>query len=566
MAGIENLCMNCMSGMQGQEVCPVCGRRKDEPQMPGALPFRTVLQNRYAVGRAKKSNGEGVTYIGYDNVLNIPVELHEYFPASLSERAEDGRTVRVLGGSELAFQENRKAFLEYSRAIAHMRELSSILVIYDIFEENNAAYTVSEWNDSITLRYFVERSGGSLGWNAARQLFMPVLSSLSVLHAHSVGHFGISPDTLQIMKDGKMKLGGFSIGAVRQMDTDLPPDLIPGCASVEQYIMGDTLTEATDVYGFAASLFFTLTGTLPPEAPKRRTDARLLIPNAILRSLPPYIISALANALQLSPEKRTPTFERLRAELSAAPAVTAALETSQKFARVPPARPVASPEQPKAKKGVPGVVWVLSSCLTMLVIFVAIGMIWMNRSGADSQMNAAQTAASEMSAETAASQPESDLSDANTVLVPNLVGENYADLASAESAEDSAVREYQVLPSNQPSFSDSVPEGCILSQDPKPGTRMKKGTVIVVVVSKGPAVRTLPKVAGKTLSEASAAVTSAGLVPSQTEENSDTVPEGRVIGYQDVQEGSQMAYGSKVILVVSAGPRAAEPSSAASAR
>ncbi len=566
MAGIENLCMNCMSGMQGQEVCPVCGRRKDEPQMPGALPFRTVLQNRYAVGRAKKSNGEGVTYIGYDNVLNIPVELHEYFPASLSERAEDGRTVRVLGGSELAFQENRKAFLEYSRAIAHMRELSSILVIYDIFEENNAAYTVSEWNDSITLRYFVERSGGSLGWNAARQLFMPVLSSLSVLHAHSVGHFGISPDTLQIMKDGKMKLGGFSIGAVRQMDTDLPPDLIPGCASVEQYIMGDTLTEATDVYGFAASLFFTLTGTLPPEAPKRRTDARLLIPNAILRSLPPYIISALANALQLSPEKRTPTFERLRAELSAAPAVTAALETSQKFARVPPARPAASPEQPKAKKGVPGVVWVLSSCLTMLVIFVAIGMIWMNRSGADSQMNAAQTAASEMSAETAASQPESDLSDANTVLVPNLVGENYADLASAESAEDSAVREYQVLPSNQPSFSDSVPEGCILSQDPKPGTRMKKGTVIVVVVSKGPAVRTLPKVAGKTLSEASAAVTSAGLVPSQTEENSDTVPEGRVIGYQDVQEGSQMAYGSKVILVVSAGPRAAEPSSAASAR
>ncbi len=116
-------------------------------------------------------------------------------------------------------------------------------------------------------------------------------------------HLGISPDTLLIMRDGKMKLGSFSIGAVRQMDTDLPPELIPGCAAVEQYIMGDTLTEATDVYGFAASLFFALTGALPPEAPRRRSDARLLIPNAVMRSLPPYVISALANALQVSPGK-----------------------------------------------------------------------------------------------------------------------------------------------------------------------------------------------------------------------------------------------------------------------
>ncbi len=36
-----------------------------------------------------------------------------------------------------------------------MRELSAIVLIYDIFEENGVAYTVSEWNDSITLRYFV---------------------------------------------------------------------------------------------------------------------------------------------------------------------------------------------------------------------------------------------------------------------------------------------------------------------------------------------------------------------------------------------------------------------------
>ncbi len=87
---------------------------------------------------------------------------------------------------------------------------------------------------------------------------------------------------------------------------------------------------------------------------------------------------------------------------------------------------------------------------------------------------------------------------------------------------------------------------------------MAKGTAIVVIVSKGAAVRTLPKIAGKTLSEASSAVTAAGLVPSKTEEPSDVIPKGRVIDYQDVKAGSQMAYGSKVVLVVSSGPSSFE--------
>ena len=564
MAEFNNLCMNCMSDMQGKDVCPFCGHRRDEPQKEGALLFGTVLQDRYAVGRARKANGEGIVYIGLDCALNIPVEIHEYFPASLAERGADGRTVRALGGSESVFQENLTEFLRYSREIAHMRELSFIVLIYDIFEENGVAYTVSEWNDSITLRYFVERSGGNIGWNAARQLFMPVLSSLSELHAHSVMHFGISPDTLLIMRDGKMKLSGFSIAAVRQVDTDLPPELVPGCAAVEQYIMGDSLTQATDVYGFAASLFFALTGELPPEAPRRRSDARLLIPNAVMRSLPPYVVSALANALQVAPEKRTQSFERLRAELSAVPAVTAAVEVSQKFGPVPGgAEQDAEAEAvKKPKKEVSGFVWVISSCLVMLVIFVALGILWMNHSGAQSQL-AAQASVSETASDADASAPASAAADSSQITVPNLVGQSYADDIAVSSGEDSDP-EYQVLLSSQ-QFSDTVPEGKIISQDPKPGTKMTRGSAIVVVVSQGAAVRSLPKIAGKTLPEASTLVTGAGFVPSSAEDYSPTVAKGKVIGYQDQKEGSQMAYGSKVTIVVSLGaePSSSQPGSAA---
>jgi serine/threonine protein kinase len=559
MTGFDNLCMNCMSDTNGKSECLNCGFSSSEPQMRHALPYRTKLQQRYIVGRARKSNGEGITYIGYDTVLNISIELREFFPQTLCERADNAQSVRVIAGSEVPFRECLSGFLTYARDVAHMRELSAIVQLYDIFEENNTAYTVSEWNESITLRYFVERSGGSLSWNAARQLFMPVLSALSAMHAAGIRHLGISPDTLSIMKDGKMKLGSFCIGAVRRMDTDLPPDMIAGCSAIEQYVMDYVPNEATDVYGFASSLFFALTGTMPQDALKRRTDSRLLIPTSIMRSLPPHVVTAMANALQVSPDKRTPTFERLRAELSAAPTVTANIEETQRINKiVPPYTPEA--EDDGSKKGVPSFVWVILTCVAALLVFTMVGIIWVS----NIDTNGAPALASESSQVNSVQASDAMLvseesSDANQIDTPSLIGQNYEELSTSSVVSEN--QEYQVLLSTNKQFSDTIPEGSIISQSPAPGVKMVRGTAIVVVVSEGAAVRTLPSIAGKTLAEASAAVTSASFVPSKIEEHSDTVPQGTVIGYKDVKEGSQMAYGSKVVIVVSNG---SDPSSSVS--
>nr|WP_319487850.1 PASTA domain-containing protein [uncultured Caproiciproducens sp.] len=559
MTGFDNLCMNCMSDTNGKTECLNCGFSSAEPQMRHALPYRTRLQKRYIVGRAKRSNGEGITYIGYDTVLNIPIELREFFPQTLCERPDNGVDIRVIGGSEIIFDECLAAFLNYSREIAHMRELSAIVQIYDIFEENHTAYTVSEWNESITLRYFVERSGGNLSWNAARQLFMPVLSALSSMHAAGIRHLGISPDTLNIMQDGKMKLGSFCIGVVRRMDTDLPPDLVPGCAAIEQYVMDYVSNESTDVYGFAASLFFALTGTIPQDALKRRTDMRLLIPTSIMRNLPPHVVTAMANALQVSPDKRTPTFERLRAELSAAPTVTAAIEETQRIHKITPEQ-----DEEEGKKGVPNFVWVILTCVAALIVFTVVGIIWISNTGG----GGAETLASETSQIESAVSDTSEVAmdsvestDPNLIAAPNLVGQIFQE--QDDSNTSSGDQDYQVLLSSK-QFSDTIPEGSIISQSPVAGTKMAKGTAIVVIVSEGTAVRTLPPIEGKSLAEASQAVTSAGFTPTKTEEYSSTVEEGMVVGYKDVKEGSQMAYGSQVVIIVSKGPSQSNVSSTGS--
>lgn len=551
MTDNTNLCMNCMGDTQGNQICPNCGWNTQEPQMRYALPYGAMLQGRYIVGRAKRANGEGITYIGRDTVQNTIVEIHEFFPQSFCQRRPDGYSVLASAGNEMLFDESLTAFLGYAREIAHMRDLSAIVCIFDIFEENQTAYTISEWTESITLRYFVERSGGNLSWNAARQLFMPVLSALSTMSAAGLHHFGISPESLKIMQDGKMRLGNFCITPVRRMDTDFPPDIVAGCAAIEQYSAVTELNEATDVYGFAASLFFALTGEMPQDAVYRKNDSRLLIPTELAKTLPPHVVTALANALQVEPERRTKNFERLRAELSAAPTVTSHLEgATGSITKLPPI--------PKKKDdGLPGFIWLLVSCAISLVVMAVAVWIWFQmyppvtsqeeESGISSTVSATPDPSSLVGED---SQSSSSESSQEMIEVPDLQNQNYQELKEKISASEDP--DYTILLSGY-AFSTTIEEGNVISQEPKAGEQMERGSAIVVIVSQGTPTRKLPDIKGLTLAQAAELVTSEGFEPVTEKVYSEEIDAGKVVGYKDYIAGQTLSYGSQIVLLVSDG-------------
>ena len=64
---------------------------------------------------------------------------------------------------------------------------------------------------------------------------MPVLSTLGTLHSAGIIHRGISPTTLIVGKNGKMRITGFSIWQARTARGDLTAQLFPGYAAIEQY-------------------------------------------------------------------------------------------------------------------------------------------------------------------------------------------------------------------------------------------------------------------------------------------------------------------------------------------
>lgn len=102
-------------------------------------------------------------------------------------------------------------------------------------------------------------------------------------------------------------------------------------------------------------------------------------------------------------------------------------------------------------------------------------------------------------------------------------------------------------------FSETVPAGTVVSQDPEPGTTLKPGDPVTVVVSKGREPISVPDFTNKPLAQAKDGLAAAGFTTAEgTPVNSDTVPLGAVVS-QSPQNGT-LYRGDKVTLVASKGP------------
>lgn len=133
------------------------------------------------------------------------------------------------------------------------------------------------------------------------------------------------------------------------------------------------------------------------------------------------------------------------------------------------------------------------------------------------------------------------------VKVPNVVDAKEAD--AEKEIEDAGLivkKEFEA--------SDDVDAGRVISVSPDAGTEVEEGSEVTIVVSTGPETKmvAVPKLVGRQAADAEAALTSAGLVGSVTEQYSDE-PAGQVIS-QSPLEGEQVEEGSTVSYVVSLGP------------
>ncbi len=123
-----------------------------------------------------------------------------------------------------------------------------------------------------------------------------------------------------------------------------------------------------------------------------------------------------------------------------------------------------------------------------------------------------------------------------------------------DAARDSLADEGLEFKVSGAAFSESVPEGRVVSTDPDPGDNVLGGGVVEAVVSKGPERHDVPDLKGMSESEAIEAITDNALTVGTDRSWSESVPEGDVISFSP-KAGTELKRDDVVQLVVSKGPR-----------
>ena len=138
----------------------------------------------------------------------------------------------------------------------------------------------------------------------------------------------------------------------------------------------------------------------------------------------------------------------------------------------------------------------------------------------------------------------SEEENAKDVDVPDVTGKTAeAAMAKLEDNNLTVSREFE--------FSNDVPSGQVIRQDPKAGKTVKEGTKVTIYVSQGTESLKVTDVKGKSEADAKSALSDFNVTT--TTEHSDSVAEGNVIS-QSIAGGNYAEKGASITIVVSSGP------------
>lgn len=232
----------------------------------------SILQGgKYQIIDLLGSGGFGNTYLAIQVALGRKVAIKEFYMQEFCSR--DKSTTNVLIPTESnreIFNAYRKKFIKEAQMIASLNN-EHIIKIYDIFAENNTAYYVMEYIEGGSLDDMVECEG-RLPMHKAIRYVRQIAYALSYLHSNNILHLDVKPANILLDKYDRPILIDFGIskhyGVGGGQTSMTPAGISKGFAPLEQYQQSSiaNFSPATDIYSLGATLYYLLSGQIPPEA------------------------------------------------------------------------------------------------------------------------------------------------------------------------------------------------------------------------------------------------------------------------------------------------------------
>lgn len=499
----KNLCMGCMNELDENGVCHYCNYTDNVPFLQSYLAPKTVLDNRYIVGKMLSYNGEGASYICYDTVAKAKVVIREYMPDTLCEREKGSQKIIVDSDCLAKYKTFMSEFVDMNKVLSRMRNLDHIVTAEDIIYANNTTYVVLDYVEGVSLKKFLQSNKGFLTWEQVKKLLMPLFTTLSIIHNAGIIHRGISPENIIVTTDGELKLTGFSISSIRTANTGLSTEFYSGYTAPEQYSCLDWQGTWTDVYAIAAVTYRILTGIVPLDANTRITNDTMPEAVRVNPRVPVHVSKVLAKAMCVKGSDRIQTITKLvsalfepRNHMEHQKGATQTIPVQKMTDRNNVEKPVndTKMKQMNIAAVVTGII------ILTLIIGLGIFLIYQiltpsgdeNSSAADISSSVSETGTDEASKtiQTTSAKPQSQYGYGS--IMPNVVDMRY-ETAVKQLSEDFTIRVDYF-------YSDDVPKGIITEQSIEQGSDYdpKLKNELVLKVSKGSELVPVPSYAGMT--------------------------------------------------------------------
>ena len=294
----------------------------EEQQHRLALPQGTRIRE-FEFRRVLGHGGFGVTYLGWNVALDIPVAIKEYLPSDLATREQDLSIVPQAPKAASDFQWGLERFLDEARILARLQH-PNIIRVHHFFEAHSTAYIAMDYVEGEDLSAHLARKG-TLSEDELKAILYPLLSALEVVHQADFLHRDIKPGNIILRaEDGSPVLLDF--GAARQAmgakSRSVTSIVTPGYAPIEQYSSRGHQGAWTDIYALGGVCYRALTGQVPDDATDRMRDDPLIpASQRCAGQVSGAFLAAIDAALTVEEEDRPQSVGAWRAAMANEPVV-----------------------------------------------------------------------------------------------------------------------------------------------------------------------------------------------------------------------------------------------------
>lgn len=486
-----------------------------------------ILNERYKIIKELGKGGMAIVYEAQDLLLDRKVALKML-------RAEYVNDANFI-----------KRFRHEAKAVAKLSH-PNVVNIYDIGQEGNYQYLVMEDVEGTNLKDLIEKKG-RLELVETLGLAKQILAALAVAHKNNIIHCDIKPHNILLTRDMQVKVTDFGIArAISSATTMTITDTIVGSThyfSPEQ-ARGADIETRSDLYSLGIVIYEMLTGVVPfwGDSPisvaLKHIQELPKLPSLINPEIPKNVEQLIMKAIAKDPEDRFATAEEMKAAIDEILADLRFRDKSRKtdFLDDGATRVIKKADLKESSKRdylsereyvsyreetrIPA--WLKWTIFLFLFFIIALtGSFIFYR----------------------------QYMDVPVVEVPDLLGKDLAD-ARKDAAQVGLHLELQ----NEGIHHPEIPENHIISQYPLGGERVRQTRKIMVTISLGPAVLTVPDLTNLSLREARILLENQKLTVGDIEEiYSDEFARGTVIS-QYPAAGEEILLETEIDLLVSKGP------------